>query len=49
MDAMKNMMGGMGKPKKNSKQTYDKNAYKKSIAANKLKSKLDRRREETTD
>ena len=49
MDAMKNMMGGMGKPKKNTRQTYDKNAYKKSIAANKLKSKLDRRRDETTE
>ena len=48
IDAMQNMMGGMGKPKKNTKQTYDKNAYKKSIAANKLRSKLDRRREESS-
>jgi len=49
MDTMQKMMSGIGKPKKSSRQTYDKNAYKKSIAANKLKSKLDRRRDETSD
>jgi hypothetical protein len=49
MDALQKMMGGgAGKAKKGTRQTYDKNAYKRSMAANKLKSKIDKRREDST-
>lgn len=47
MDAFKNMMGGADKGKKaGSKAAFNKNAYRKSMAANKLKAKIAKRREE---
>lgn len=50
MDAFKNMMGGADKGKKSgSKAAFNKNAYRKSMAANKLKAKLAKRREENQE
>jgi hypothetical protein len=50
MDAFKNMMGGANKGKKTgSKAAFNKNAYRKSMAANKLKAKLAKRREENQE
>lgn len=50
MDAFKNMMGGADKGKKaGSKAAFNKNAYRKSMAANKLKAKLAKRREENQE
>jgi len=50
MDAFKNMMGGADKGKKTgSKSGFNKNAYRKSMAANKLKAKLAKRREENQE
>ena len=47
MNAFKNMMGGANNGKKaGSKAAFNKNAYKKSMAANKLKAKLAKRKEE---
>jgi ferredoxin-fold anticodon binding domain-containing protein len=46
MDAIKKMMDPSGKQAKGTRTTYNKNAYRKSMAANKLKSKLAKRREE---
>jgi hypothetical protein len=46
MDAIKKMMDPSGKQNKGTRATYNKNAYRKSMAANKLKSKLAKRREE---
>lgn len=47
MDAFKNMMGCTDKGKKTgSKTVFNKNAYRKSMAENKLKAKLAKRREE---
>jgi hypothetical protein len=50
MDAFKNMMGGADKGKKaGSKVAFNKNAYRKSMAANKLKAKLAKRKEENQE
>lgn len=50
MNAFKNMMGGANKGKKTgSKAAFNKNAYRKSMAANKLKAKLSKRREENQE
>lgn len=46
MDAIKKMMDPSGKQNKGTRATYNKNAYRKSMAANKLKSKLAKRRED---
>ena len=48
MDMFKNMMGGMNKNKKThgAKTSFNKNAYKKAMAINKLKSKISKKREE---
>ena len=49
MDMFKNMMGGMNKSKKShgTKMAFNKNAYKKAMAINKLKSKISKKREES--
>jgi hypothetical protein len=50
MDAFKKMMDPSGKQNnKGTRTTYNKNAYRKSMAANKLKSKLAKRRDDADE
>jgi len=47
MEAFSNMMNPKGGKQKDTRATFNKNAYKKSVTINRLKSKLDKKNKET--